>query len=381
MKNQILTQIRQRIFVLMAVLVVIAGCMVYQAETKAAEDIVTSEDGVQYVKYSASDCELGTAPTYSGVDEGCGYLFGGWFTKSGDTWVPIQDEEAKDDAGSELYAKFVPSYVLSIKCQNLAGTTDAAESTSMRIISSVDSLQYEKVGFEFMRIRKNDADGSFSEKVEFGGDTAQTNKTYTSFNVYNNAEDTEPAATYSAEDIFGAAAEYLTAWQVTNIKAKDFGSIICIKPYWVTLDGAKVYGLTRYAHVEDEYCTYLNVPVNLNHAKKVAAGLLTVQYDSETFTLQDAECGRVFDEMEWKDDGAGNVRFLGNVAEISDGNQASDDILVNLRFKVKDNVTLEEGRNTFSFSVIEESFTDIDETALFTSTDYNVWDVSTAILK
>lgn len=381
--NKSILRKKKNVLWMMAGALLICSCLFVinfnQAEARTVKT-PTDGNGVIYVSYEKSECTLGTAPIYEGVDdEGMGYLFGGWYneTKNGEvtTYTAIKNDTAKESA-SAIYAKFVPAYVLSVKCQNFAGTGAETTATSMRIVSSVESLNYKKIGFDLIRLQKDNE--SYTE-VSLGEEATQTStKVYPGFKIYRTADGTDYSR-YEANQIFGAASKYLTTCMVSNIENGDFDDIICIKPYWETLDGTKVYGLSRYAHVEDGVYNYINVPINLKNAKDVAAGRLTVTYDGNTLTYKDAEAGRIFADMKVNASVENQIKCVGSLEEITEStsNVASDDIYINLRFTVG---ALQDGANAFDFTVTNEDFSNVNED-VFNSTDYDVWNVKSAILR
>ena len=98
-----------------------------------------------------------------------GYVFGGWFKSvnegaegaevyvEGDSttyYAPLEVAELNTDSDNDCdytgtaYAKFVPAQVLSVKAQNQADTVATTPSTNVRILSSTDSDNYAKVGFD-----------------------------------------------------------------------------------------------------------------------------------------------------------------------------------------------------------------------------------------
>ena len=99
---------------------------------------------------------------------------------------------------------------------------------------------------------------------------------------------------------------------IINIPNTAFKTGIQITPYWTTLDGTKVSGVSRYARVEDGYLNIVNVPVRLYSVEEAAAGYLEVAYDGDKFAYVGADTGNVFAEMETADDGSGRVRFQQN---------------------------------------------------------------------
>ena len=70
-----------------------------------------------------------------------GYVFSGWYK---DETTPLKQADLTE-ADVTAIAKFVPAEVLSIKTQAALGT----DTSSLRILSSVDSLNYQEVGFKY----------------------------------------------------------------------------------------------------------------------------------------------------------------------------------------------------------------------------------------
>lgn len=388
MRNIIVSCTKKSVTFLLAVAMMAGALLVTSTETKAAEKgIVTTPEGIKYVQYDASDCILGRAPEFSGVDEDYGYLFGGWYIEHDDIYNPVTTRSEIDnmETGDKLYAKFVPAYVMSVKCQNFAGTKSNSTKTDMRIVSSVDSLNYDHYGFDLYMMTKK-SDGTYTVKVMGVDGTQNTTHTYRRYSVYDSMDAASPRITYQPSDLFGDAAKYFTVWRIGDIPLKAFDRIIGVKPYWVTLDGVKVYGLSRYAHVEDAFNNYINVPINLQNKEGVAAGKLTVKYDKNKYTLEGTECGKMFEEItsiNYSD--TGRIECVGNVSASNiSKNKASNDIYINLRFKVNgktsDDLLSKKDIYAEDFDVIEESFSNIAEEIL-EGDAYNVWKVKATILK
>ena len=370
MKNKVVKIMKKTMGTLLTLVVVVTGSIVCVKDVNAAD----TYKGIQYVEYTGTACNAykgKSAPAFNGVHEdGYGYLFAGWF-KDDQGVEPIKGADNVAD-GAKVYAKFVPAYLLSIKNQNLDGIDETSEKANVRVVSSVDSLNYQKVGFELSR---DNGDGSFKT---MNSQPAETVKAYSQFSVAGVADP------YRASDVFGEGAEYFTTWKVTGVPNDYFETIICIRPYWVTMDGVTVYGLGKYAHVEDGYLhvedsktyRYVNVPVNLYNATKVAAGVLSVNYNTD-LKFDKAEEGQVFQEMAWHDNGAGAVKCVGNVSDISK-NTSSSHVYINLRFKqAVDNNFSTYLNGSFKFTVTGEDFSDIDEIQYTadTETRYDVWNV------
>lgn len=373
-------RIKRVMSLLLAVMLVVAGSFAVPTSANAADERYVEEiEGVRYVKYKEYDNENypplgiepgrpGGAPEYSGVNDDYGFLFAGWFVKREGLYTPLQ---AKGDVreGEEVYAKYVPANVLSVKCQNQAETSQSTPTTNIKLISSVDSLNYRTIGFELYRIS---IDGQYYKTTTIG--SVETKWTYDYLFIYGqNVAD--GAQQYAPSDVFGGAAKYFTTWQLSNIAQENYSKIIGVRPFWVTMDGVKVYGLSRYMHVEDGYLNYVNVPVNLHNAKDVAAGMLEFTYDTSKYTLKNVECGRVFEELTTMERTEGTIECVANASKAVD--KMSNDLYVNIRLIPK---TVSTGINESEFEVSEESFANYNEEE-FNGSEYNVWKIKTGFIK
>ena len=370
MKNKALKGMRAIALSVVAAVLVVVGSLGASVGANASKTTETT-DVVKYVEYSGditSYLDGNTAPEYTGDDaNGFGYLFGGWYDKNGDIYTAIKDTTDLANKTGTVVAKFVPAQTLSVKCQNWAGTKSGDSDVIVRVISAVDSTNYSGYGFEISRI----ADG-----VEKALGTYEAKEVYSKFNYYESADDTEPD-TYVPSQIFGKAAEKYISCTVGYIPAEHHGTIINIKPYWVTLDGTMVYGLSKFTHVEDGYLNYVNVPVNLNILSKdnaAAAGILSVKSDDGLTFIgieKGVERGKVFDEMEFNVLSDGTIKCVGNTSDISE--KAAMDIYINLKFQRKDIDSDAPIANEFyTFTVGEEDFCDIDENPLKKDDVWNI---------
>lgn len=279
------------------------------------------------------------------------WLFAGWFTGS-------DCKDAIEEKSGTAYAKFVPADVMSVKCQSVDGVNAETESTSMRLITTVDNLKYQKVGF----------------KITVGN----TTKTYETKTVYKTiTSKTSGLGVEYGPSIFDDKSTYFATATMINIPNKGFAKGIFITPYWVTLDGTTVEGVGRYARVEDSYYdggkTVVNVPVRLYTDKNVAAGQVTVNYDKDTYKYigtETGDLGDVFEELYVNDNGAGKVTCVGNASEIRD--VKADGLLVSLRFVRKDTSDA-----TVTFNVDGEQFANYAGDFVYTSgTTFDVSNVT-----
>ena len=193
------------------------------------------------------------------------WIFAGWYTNeactTAMTTAPVE--------GTKYYAKFVPSEILNVKCQVSAETDWDSASSDLRLVSSVDSLEYEEVGFE----------------ISYNGGKAFKISTDT---VYRKIEAGKGGVSYGySPNIFDLDSEYFITATLKNINNANFYKGFYIKAYWVTLDGTTVYGTSRYARVEDSYLNIANVPVRFVTEATTTADTKTTTtftYDASKFT-------------------------------------------------------------------------------------------------
>lgn len=331
-KKQVLSFAKKLTAGVLTVGMLVTGILVYpkQAQAAVAADeviYIQSDDEQTYnIKdYWNADEEKRTAP----VKEG--YVFGGWF-ETADESKPLTEEALKVEVPDSAYAKFVPAQVLSVKAQNEAGVTEQSiaamreknnkneeisdeDKFYVRVMSSLDSENYKKVGFD---IYLNN-----TKKLE----NTETEKIYTGVMVQGTPQ--------YAQDIYGGASRFLMTWRLTEIDwADNVKLIIYVRPYWVTTDGTTVKGLGKYVHIEDEYLEYINVPVNLLGGEQVAAGAIDVTYNaSEQLQLIAFENGRIFEQMDYLHT-AGTVKMVGNTnRQMGMYDDKGETIYANLRFK------------------------------------------------
>lgn len=171
--------------------------------------------------------------------EGC--VFAGWY----------QDKECtnpyrESDTYSEAYAKFVSADVLSVKCQLTAGATMESTSTDLRLVTTVDSLKYQSVGFIV----------SAGEK---GPRTLESNTVYSSISAFVNANKT----TYTPQDL-AADANYFMTSKITDIPSEAFATTFSVTPFWKTMDGTTVTGAEKVFTIKE------NLPVSITSSVEAA---------------------------------------------------------------------------------------------------------------
>lgn len=155
-----------------------------------------------------------------------GHVFAGWF----------EDEACskpyKKNTG-KAYPKFVNEKVLYVWAQApRTGTVDDAK-TDIRFVTTIDTLDYETIGFEF---------------VISGKTTQITSKT-----VYRRIS--AGGASFTAEQVSGAEeSNYLYNFTIRNIPKEAYNTDILVRAFWTTPDGTVVYSdqvsKTAYAALE-----------------------------------------------------------------------------------------------------------------------------------
>ncbi len=158
-----------------------------------------------------------------------GYVFAGWFREeSCDKSTALKQGENSGSA----YAKYVPEEVLGLKAQVVNtlrdNNTQNDEIGAMRFVTSVDSLDYAKVGF----IIQVGANGKENDKY--------SSTVYKTLLATIGSADGKQDTTYHAWDIFHKSSRYFKAWTVTDIGAQYYGAEFYVTPYWTTLDGTVV---------------------------------------------------------------------------------------------------------------------------------------------
>ena len=271
-------------------------------------------------------------PTENGKE---GYVFAGWYTTIDCTTAYTETALAGIQSGTAVYAKYVPAETMDVKFQVTNGTNAASEKSSLRMVSSVDTLNYQKVGFKIK---------SLSTGAE---------KTTDSTKVFKRIKSSTEGLEYGYSPIiFDTDSEYFVTATINNIK--DFNKIYSVSSYWVTKDGTTVYGTARNARISDSYNKIANVPVRIyTDAETVELTDLKVTYDTEDFTYLGYETGVLSETAAATatptDDGAGKTT-LAFAWETAPTVSSKDGMLINLRFQVKDTESSNE-----SFEVTSDS--------------------------
>jgi len=148
------------------------------------------------------------------------HIFAGWY----------EDHDHKNphkNHGGNAHAKFVHKDVFRVKGQVSAGTTAQSKSADIRFVTTVDCLNYKKVGF----------------KITFGGKTVtqETSTVYSSI-VSNTAG---VAVDYTPSGAFHKDSKYFVTMVLKDVPNKHFNDTFTVTPYWITQDGSVVEGVTN----------------------------------------------------------------------------------------------------------------------------------------
>ena len=204
------------------------------------------------------------------------YLFAGWFkdAKCSEEQVIISATEIVD--GITCYAKFVPEDVLSIKVQISEG--DANSSTAdveknIRFVSSVDTVTYTSIGF---RMKYQDDNQNWVYKISRGTLVYKRIETATKGDEYR----------FSPKVVDTKSEYFMTSvWKGENnagIAQEDYDTNYYVRAYWVTFDGIRVYGPTRYVSVNDGLNSNI-VNTSIKDTKQTLSGkTLSASYTNST---------------------------------------------------------------------------------------------------
>ena len=206
-----------------------------QAETTNSENIIACDGGTFHVEPVSADTAVIDGKTIPKSTEQPDWLFAGWFLD--DTCK--QAVKQKIDGVETYYAKFVPAEVLGVKLQ-VGHNAAYSDTTNMRIVSSVDSLDYASVGFEVY----------FNTKIG----TNTTSADICSEKVFERiTTGSQSGITYNySPQIIDADSKYFVTATLINIKKASYEKPFHIVPYWTTYDGVKVYGQSRYVTIKDD---------------------------------------------------------------------------------------------------------------------------------
>ena len=336
----------------------------------------TYQDDYQYQDYTKTEFEkLWKADGQKTAPSKSGYVFGGWCIKGNDNkYTVLTEADLQTISDEQLYAKFVPAYVLSVKAQVDETTyVEGASRTqkgSIRLVSSVDSEDYQKVGFKVLINNKN-------ELKAYNKDTEKYDLPLETKRVYEHLKSGED--TYDANAVFGTKSAFFTVWRLDDIGTSYDAKIINVTPYWITKDGTKVSGLTKYVHMEDGYNRYISIPINLFGEADVAAGTLTLTYPADLQLIgnnkNEVEFGKVFEnEMEYRVDTSKNQIYFYGAADVVGDNKSCNGLYANVRFVRKTATSSVDAENGYDFNIQNEKFCNWAGSLVNEGTDI-AWDI------
>lgn len=254
------------------------------ATESTVEDV--TPDGVDYiVEKHTSISEYRTegnfkAPSIQNETVTGEWVFAGWFKNVECTTALGSTENTV--AGTPYYAKFVSADVLSVKCQISTGTTPDSESTLLRCVSSVDSLKYSKIGFDLVT---PDVDEETGEKIEKNMESSSVGK-----RIRVTEDKASNPYSYSPK-VVDTESEYFYS-SVEEIGKDNFNKGYLVKPYWITKDGTKVYGVSRYVTVNEGLNKdVIYIPVKMDETAAESTTKVTVGESEATKVVYDIDGG------------------------------------------------------------------------------------------
>lgn len=341
-KNQFTKHLKSSLLVTALVFATFMGDFI---PTQAAEVNEVQKDNAVYVETSDMDKYWSDKDGEAKAPVKSGYIFAGWYTSSNaENFTALKEADINSDAipTENTYAKFVSDDILSVKTMvegkietessNIIAAQDSNGSddyTDLRFLSSVDSKNYQEVGFEY----------------RLGGGTTQTKemtKIWSQLRKNPNGNDT-----ITASQIFGTGAYAFIALDVTDVYEVNFDKIVYVRPYWVTMDGTKVMGMAKNVRVEDKYTdySYVSAPVNLftdgHSPAKIAGGKVTLTYNNTDYSVVKnssgnmVDTGRMLPELEcYVNETAGIITIVANSDNVNT-NVLADGLFANIRFQHK----------------------------------------------
>lgn len=208
-------------------------CDAIYGDTNAEEEIIDIDSLI--VSVEKAECVVGyNANEFSTYRKGTeftspeapvGYVFAGWY----------QDKECENSVANGIlnvegtvYAKFVQKEVLGTNLQFSKDLTSASETTNLRLVTTVNSDDYIKVGF----------------KVTSGSNS----RTYEDATAYKKILGATENMTfeYVPKDISELSIAFVTV-VLGNIRVKgtNLDRAFVLQAYWETADGTTVYGEER----------------------------------------------------------------------------------------------------------------------------------------
>ena len=185
-----------------------------------------------------------------------GKVFAGYYTD--DTYITPSEQET-------AYPKFVSSDVLQVKYQLTYLANEDQPSTRLRVVTTVDSTHYKRVGF--LLSVDGGAEREFATKKVAKKITGTTDL---------------GALEYVPAD-FNEASMYFCAYNFT-VKQESYGKTFTFTPFWETMDGTIVKGENG-TYIDGEYGRPIKIsesPAFNNYLIPDADGLCAFAAESQT---------------------------------------------------------------------------------------------------
>ena len=254
--------IKKSVALVLAVAMVVTG--LYIVTPEASEVKASTTNGVSAADVSAT---WGQTPEAPGEE----VVFAGWYMDAEYT-QPLTEKPVNTE-GTVYYPKWVDEGLLSLKLQiaRVQGEDNAVKSYSLRLISSVDSLNYRQVGFY----------------VYYNGSYVTKTTEYSALKEIN-AVNISTKYNYSPKVIDAEAERFFTV-TLMGINPEKVDKDFQITPYWVTYDGVEAKGETRMFSVEDGYDTKAATPTMVNNVNVAIPTTITgVVPETVEVTVADA---------------------------------------------------------------------------------------------
>lgn len=196
------------------------------------QSFMIEEIRTRYEEYTADEFATYREGTEYAPPSKEGYLFAGWF----------KDEQGMQHIGTStrvvennVYAKFVPKNILSVKAQVSANLLDDDTANdrvgNLRFVTTVDTLKYQQVGF-YISYDKGDGEKNL---------TKASNEVYKWLYAVGSGQ--TRIISYQPSEICGSSTCF-KACTVRNIGKLYFDTEFTVTAFWKTLDGTFVNGET-----------------------------------------------------------------------------------------------------------------------------------------
>ena len=229
-------------------------------------NVIENEDGSVVIAY---DEAIIGEDAVSAPEDYKDYLFAGWYTDAS-CKTAIKDAAQVTESS---YALFKPSSILDVKIQitDAIVTEGTDEETTkyndkyvIRFVSSVDCLDYKKVGFVV-----ESTDGTYKGKSS-------------STTVFKGIESSNKGSEYNfSPKVIAEQSAYLMTAKLP-VLPEDADKDYIVRAYWETMDGTIVYGKSRCVSVNDN--NVLKADTEADTINMVVNGELTGSDYTASFT-------------------------------------------------------------------------------------------------